>query len=307
MLRQVARTGYRTARDMVGFGYFPTRYNRFRWSHTVEDYYPIAPVPRWQAGTAPFERVYGIIDQGRADYDRFLDEMNTHRDLIHAVAFDTNDDDAPRWNNGMFTALDAAALMTFLVSRKPKRYMEIGSGNSTKFARYAIDRAKLSTTMTSIDPVPRAQIDRLCTKVIRAPLETCNMTLFDALEAGDILFFDGSHRSFTNSDVTVFFFEVLPKLKPGVIVHIHDIFLPADYPEEWNARLYNEQYLLAAMFLCPKLPFKVLLPNAFIAADRQLSAHVEDIFRPNGQHRTTIPFHNHPIGRPGTSFWMQIV
>jgi hypothetical protein len=84
-----------------------------------------------------------------------------------------------------------------------------------------------------LDPEPRAQIDALCDTSIRRRLEDCDLSMFDQLEAGDILFFDGSHRVFTNSDVTVFFLELMPRLKPGVIVHIHDIFLPCS---SWIAR-----------------------------------------------------------------------
>ena len=105
-------------------------------------------------------------------------------------------------------------------------------------------------------------------------LEDCDLSLFDQLKAGDILFFDGSHRSFTNSDVTVFFLELMPRLKPGVIVHIHDIFLPSDYPPEWERKMYSEQYILAAMLLCPTQPFKVLLPNFYIECDAELRGQV---------------------------------
>ena len=97
------------------------------------------------------------------------------------------------------------------------------------FARHAIRTGNLKTTIMSIDPKPRAEIDSLCDRVMRLPLELCDLNLFRELEPGDILFFDGSHRIFANSDVTVFFIEVLPRLKPGVLVHVHDIFLPADY------------------------------------------------------------------------------
>jgi hypothetical protein len=95
------------------------------------------------------------------------------------------------------------------------------------FARYAIRSGNLKTTISSIDPNPRADINKLCDHVFRANMEQFDPKLFQELEAGDILFFDGSHRIFSNTDVTVFFLEVLPRLKPGVLVHIHDIFLPA--------------------------------------------------------------------------------
>ena len=89
----------------------------------------------------------------------------------------------------------------------------------------------------------------LADKVIKCTLEDALQDDFFNLEAGDIVFIDNSHRSFRASDVTVFFIEILPLLKKGVVIGIHDVFLPFDYPTEWKDRFYNEQYLLAAYLL----------------------------------------------------------
>jgi Methyltransferase domain len=154
--------------------------------------------------------------------------MEASRAVIHQIRHHADPAEAlaPFWNNIYFTALDAAALTGLLLSRRPRRYLEIGSGHSTKFAAHAIRSAALPTTISSIDPRPRADIDALCHRKIRAPLERCQLALFDELEAGDFLFFDGSHRIFQNSDVTAFFLDVVPRLKRGVLVHVHGIFLP---------------------------------------------------------------------------------
>jgi hypothetical protein len=98
-----------------------------------------------------------------------------------------------------------------------------------------------------------------------------------------------------NSDVTVFFLEVLPRLKSGVLVHIHDIALPYDYPRAWRDWYYNEQYLLATALLMPQANFEVVLPNAFIAADPDLLAE-------------TAPLFNKLAGarRDGMSFWLRV-
>ena len=101
------------------------------------------------------------------------------------------------------------------------------------------------------------------------------MSLFDDLAAGDIVFFDGSHRVFTNSDVTVFFLEVLPRLAPGVLVQVHDIYLPDDYPPALRERYYSEQYLLAAYLLGARGRVEIMLPNAFVTRDAELSTMVE--------------------------------
>ena len=125
-----------------------------------------------------------------------------------------------------FTRLDAVALYGFLATNNPKRYFEIGSGHSTLFARQAIRDHQLQTTIISLDPTPRTDIDVIADVCYRTPLEDCNLSLFDELEERDILFMDGSHRVFVNTDTTVFFMEVLPAVRPGVLVQIHDIKLP---------------------------------------------------------------------------------
>jgi hypothetical protein len=81
------------------------------------------------------------------------------------------------------------------------------------------------------------------------PLERADLAVFDGLTGDDMVFCDNSHRSFQNSDVTVFFLDVLPRLKSGPLIGVHDIFLPRDYPAKWLRRFYNEQYLLACWLL----------------------------------------------------------
>ena len=91
------------------------------------------------------------------------------------------------------------------------------------------------------------EVDGLCDEVIRAPLEECDLAVFSRVRPGDVVFFDGSHRAFTNSDVTTFFLDVLPELPAGVLVHLHDICLPDDYPPYLDDSFYSEQYLLATI------------------------------------------------------------
>ena len=117
----------------------------------------------------------------------------------------------------------------------------------------------LSTHLTSIDPAPRAEIDALCDEVIRAPLEGADLGILGRLQPGDMLFFDGSHRVFMNADTVAFFLDVLPALPPGVIVGVHDIRLPDDYPPEFAERWYSEQYLLACWLLAESPRVKPLL------------------------------------------------
>src|SRR5690606_34794537 len=144
-----------------------------------------------------------------------------------------------------------------------------------------------------------AQIDHLADKVIRQPFEnlTDNSFIVDSLEANDILFIDNSHRVFPNSDGMICFLELLPRLKKGVIVHIHDIYLPYDYPQFMCDRFYNEQYVLAAFVLANPSRYRTLLPNYFVSEDAELA----DVLS---------PFWNLPqmagVERHGGSYWLQI-
>jgi hypothetical protein len=276
-----------------------------RWSYTVQDYHPVHPAPRWGFGKSTHPGIRSVLERSRSTFETVLNTIAAHRAALHAVAYaEVPIRLDPFWNNIWFSGLDAASLVSFLLERKPTRYLEVGSGHSTRFARHAIRWGKLDTKLTSIDPMPHNNIDPLCDQIIRKRLEECDLEIFKELSSGDIVFFDGSHRIFTNSDVTTFFFDILPELSPGILVHVHDIFLPADYPPQWNDRLYSEQYLLGAMLLCPEQPFRVILPNFFVCTDASLGSTVRQIFR--AEHGLDIPFvYNTDAQIPGVSFWFE--
>lgn len=192
----------------------------------------------------------------------------------------------PYWENSWFEGLDGASLYYFLVKNNPSTYMEIGSGNSTKFARKAINDHCLKTKIISIDPQPRADIDKICDHVIRQKCEDVDLDVFANLESTDVLFIDNSHRSFQGSDVTVFFTEILPTLPKGVLFGLHDIFLPFDYPPTWADRFYNEQYLLMAYLHGGmgggSIEFPVRHVNASGDAEKMLAPSLLDHICPNG-------------------------
>ena len=205
------------------------------------------------ARTEPRRRHGGPLDDRiaapEAAYRRSLETILGYADDLVRIPVRSDDPRSPAWLNGMLPGLDGASIYAFLRDREPATYLEVGSGNSTRFARRAIDDGGLATRIVSIDPSPRVEIDDLCDEVVRAPLELADPGLLDSLAAGDVLFLDGSHRVFTGSDATVFMLDDLPALAPGVLVGIHDIYLPDDYPEDFSDRLYSEQYLLAALLL----------------------------------------------------------
>jgi hypothetical protein len=278
-----------------------------RWSETVQDYYDVSPRPRWGFDKNTHAGIHKVLERSRATYDASIDGLEMHREALWAVPFDRPAKELkPFWNNVWFSCLDGAALVSFLLTRRPKRHFEIGSGHSTLFARHAIEWGKLPTKITSFDPKPRAEIDSICDRVIRTSLEEAPLEIFDELLPGDILFFDGSHRVFTNSDVTTLFFDILPRLRPGVLVHLHDIFWPADYPSVWNTRLYSEQYVLGSMLLCGAPPFRIMLPNYFSCTDERLGERIRAIFNSNPQHK--VPFiYNNGANIPGVSFWLETI
>lgn len=235
--------------------------------------YDVNARPRYTPGF-PHPLLFDLMNCHRKQYETTLISFLHFRDRFVKISRDAvlGIADTPRWGNGFLPGLDAVTLYSLVAQNSPRRYIEIGSGNSTRFARRAIRDHGLRTQITSVDPTPRDDVDAICDFCLRKPLEDVDLSIFQDLQVGDIVFFDGSHRLLTNSDVAVFFLEVFPLLNPGVLVQIHDIHLPYDYPAEWSNRFYSEQYLLAALILSRTNSFKVLLPNAFISHDEPLTA-----------------------------------
>ncbi|MFG0306899.1 MAG: class I SAM-dependent methyltransferase [Phycisphaerales bacterium JB040] len=232
-----------------------------RSSVTITIDYPPTPCRRWGLGerrtgdlpgNAPIER---LLSANEANIGSFLSlASQTCGRVLGDVGLEAGEHDpAPRWAQTWLPASDAAALVGAIGmcgdSGGARTYLEIGSGHSTRFARHAIERLGLGTRIVSIDTEPRAEVDALCDEVVRRPLEEAAPTVFEGLSPGDVVFFDGSHRCLPNSDVTVFFLEVLPALPAGVVVGVHDVFWPADYPPGFADRWYSEQYVLGAYLL----------------------------------------------------------
>jgi hypothetical protein len=253
--------------------------------------YPYALEPRYGHGRPPHPRLQALLD--RQDYQPLLDELASFQDdflRFDAVAGPGRE---PGWRNGWLPPLDGMAIYGLLAARKPRTFLEVGSGNSTKFAARARRDHGLAVRLVSIDPHPRAEIDALCDEVVRAPMESVDLERFQSLREGDVVFIDNSHRALMGSDATAFFLDVLPALPSGVIVGIHDICLPLDYPPEWKYRYYNEQYLLAAYLLAEKPGFEVLLPAYYLSVIRpELLAPLRRCWEAG-------------IDRHGAAFWLR--
>ncbi len=158
--------------------------------------------------------------------------------------------------NPQFSWLDARALFVLLHAWRPRRIIEVGSGYSSLLIA-DVNRRWFAggIHVTCIEPYPRAflrnRIDGI-SRLIEARVQDVPVAEFAALEAGDILFIDSSHVAKTGSDVNHLYFDVLPAINAGVRIHIHDIFLPHDYPQSWvidDNRNWNEQYVVRALLM----------------------------------------------------------
>jgi uncharacterized UPF0146 family protein len=192
--------------------------------------------------------------------------------------------------NPFFTTPDAELLYLMIRSFAPKRIIEIGSGNSTRIIRQAIEDGGLTVFHVAIDPEPRADITGLADSVIRERFEEADIAeTIRALEANDILFIDSSHQVHVANDVVKLFCNVIPELAPGVAVHVHDVFLPYDYPEPFHIDYpgWGEQYLLQV--LLASKPHDILWPGYYL---QKMHPEVQDV----------LPF---LLGGRAQSFWFK--
>jgi len=252
--------------------------------------------PRYGHGRPPHARLSQLLAREDAEYKTVLEEFGAYADELEAIPLDRTDPREPHWRNELLFGLDGVSLYCFTRKYAPRRYLEIGSGNSTLFVDRARRDGGIDVEITSIDPHPRREIDRICDRLLRQPLESADLRVFDDLQSGDVVFLDGTHRVFMNSDVTVFFLDVLPELPPGVIVGIHDIYLPDDYRPEHAPRHYSEQYLLASMLLGEPSWIHPLLPCWYVTHHPQLG--------PLAQAAIPQPFLRANPRSRGIIFWM---
>ena len=271
--------------------------------------YPVTPAARYGYGKPPHPQLQALIAKDRAGYKATLEKFWEFKDSLLKIPAQPSSPLEPSWVNAWLSPFDLASLYCLVALNHPRNYLEVGSGVSTRVARRAVRDHELRTRIVSIDPQPRAEIDPLCDQIIRQPLENVELAVFDQLAPGDVLFIDSSHRVFTNSDVTVVFLDVLPRLQPGVLIHLHDIFLPYDYPPQWRDRYYSEQYLLAAMLLGQSSRFRIALPNAFVSHDSELSAVLAPLWR-DPRFASGSPTNGRAVqvadrSGLGSSFWMR--
>ena len=227
-------------------------------------------------------------------FQAVLDVIEGYRDGLLAIGATERESPPPqpRWNQGWFARLDAAAAYAMVRARQPARIVEVGSGHSTRFMIRAAVDGDLAMEFTAIDPAPRAaspsSASPISSRRCRRPGSSRIATWPKATSCSSI----SSHIAMPGTDVDFLVNQVLPCLAPGVLVHIHDICLPDPYPEEWGWRGYNEQQVVAALLTGGG--FKPVFASHY-AATRMAEAVSRTVI---GQ----LPLRD---GTPETSLWLE--
>lgn len=256
--------------------------------------YPYYPQPRSSFSSSKIKNIISTsVNCSQTRVKEILTTINKYRDIFAAIPLTAKLPGEPYWNNHYIPVIDGMMIYSTLAQKNPRYYVECGSGNTTKFAAKAIRDNNLRTKIISIDPHPRADIDTLCYKNIRIPLEEMNIEFFSTLTEEDIFLVDNSHRAFANSDVTVFFTEILPILSKGLIYALHDIALP---DEIFADRFYNEQYMLATYLLGGGDGDQIYFPTAYLCNHTNM---IEEL-----QKSMNLPEIKISSGFTGGFFWL---
>jgi hypothetical protein len=192
-----------------------------------------------------YEALELVFRAAEPSFQGVLEAINACADPLLAIG--EQPPPQPRWNQDWFPRLDAAAAYVFVRAGEPHRIIEIGSGHSTRFMARAVRDAGIHTEITAIDPQPRADIAETGAILHKQTAQQAGLEAFAPLASGDVLFIDSSHILMPGTDVDLLLNHVLPALPVGVMVHVHDVFLPDDYPPDWEWRGYNEQLAVAAL------------------------------------------------------------
>ena len=200
-----------------------------------------------------------------------LQALLKHGADMHGIPLASPENGSYFWTNGMFGPQDAFTYHAMIREHRPARVLEVGSGFSTLIAARAA-ALNGSTQVTCIEPYPTDTHNTYLRteagfRLIEKPVQQVDLGLFTSLTTGDILFIDSSHVAKPGSDVEFLFFEVLPRIAPGVLVHVHDVFLPRGYTNHYyldQNRHWNENYLLGALLL-ENPRWEVEIANAFVS------------------------------------------
>lgn len=174
----------------------------------------------------------------RSEYERFPIEEPSEEFNGFAV------------DNGFFESVDTEIAYSMIRENEPKRVIEVGGGNSTQVINAALQENDQEYEHLIIEPDPTPAINGVDAKLIESEVQDVPMSVFDSLTEDDVLFIDSTHVARIGSDVLYECLNVIPQLDEGVLLHIHDIFLPYEYPRSWFTKYrwsFNEQYFVQAL------------------------------------------------------------
>jgi predicted O-methyltransferase YrrM len=233
-------------------------------------------------------RQLSLLEEFCAKYKTEFDNLYSGADMLN-------------YKGRMLGPVDCEILYSMVRYFRPQRMIEIGSGDSTLISAKALllnkKESGISCEFNAIEPYPPKFLKNPLpglNRLLEKRLEDIPLDMFTDLEENDILFIDSSHVLKIGGDVKYEYLEILPRLKRGVVVHIHDIFLPLEYPKKWVYELFrfwNEQYLLQA-FLAFNRDFEVLWGGSFM--------HLKHSEKLQSAFKTYNPKANHP-----GSFWIR--
>lgn len=260
-LRGIARAAVRRTAPRVGYDVVEHNFNS-----PLPD---VARLPRWVWRE---EREPAGIDLHLAEAGALLRDVLAPYVAEFAPPRRPQSDRRYYLENGMYESVDGESLYAILRHFKPSRLIELGSGASSNViaeASAANQRDGHPLRHTIFDPFPftASPLSPVDAEVHRARTEDLELATFSDLDAGDVLFVDTTHTVKTGGDVPRLILDVFPSLRQGVLIHVHDIFLPYDYPRQWvieRRRAWAEQYLLQA-FLAFNDSYEVLFPAHALA------------------------------------------
>ena len=247
------------------------------------------------------------LDTPGIDYreDDQLAKLVSWRSSQHQAMFKVLRQDAVinRWGHGSAAVSntfcntpDAEIYASMILDRKPRQIVEVGSGFSTLIAKRAVEFSGEATRIVVIDPHPRTDVRSVADTLKLAPVEQTDLLSTNWMP-NDILFIDSSHICKTRGDLPYLFCQVLPSLPPGVLVHVHDIFLPYDYPNLYDGWWHTEEYLLACT-LAHSTRYRVDVATHWLS--RAHGAEMEKTFGPFAGTQASAPDHL------GCSFWFEV-
>lgn len=227
-----------------------------------------------------------------------LAQLQNYGDELKEIPYASTPGTDPYYSNPAFAAGDAEILYKIIRHVRPERVIEIGAGHSSRFIQRALQRNQVEDTRhICIEPYENPWLEELDAQVIRSRLETTDPEIFEELTTNDLLFIDSSHIIRPQGDVLFEYLTVVPRLRSGVIVHIHDIFTPRDYPPDLMIRrrdLYNEQYLVEAL-LTGNSNLQVMLALNHLYHDHRAALEA-----------TCPVLASHPEEREPASFWLRV-